>query len=278
MRILGNSLSWQAVTGPQKLREFQHPPMRPTSPAIHHVSRAPRQCWLAMLDETVCSHAARRLALCSEDWKRARGTPSTSNAGRRARTPTLMPGRSLTRPCPGTGTPSRVIERRGRRAFRYSARGLPVSTLERLGSSQPVSTLERFHARCRRHNLAANAELALRARTRHRVCPLLSELRPRLAQSSAEPSDRPAAAEGRVCSTARQDPRACARAPRAFGTAHHRGTWLGRRCLTRSLAEAVRRRVSRATHAAQRSQNDAPADCAPIAPVTMLVPARLWLR
>ena len=32
----------------------------------------------------------------------------------------------LTRPCPGTGTPSRVIERRGRRAFRYSARVVTV--------------------------------------------------------------------------------------------------------------------------------------------------------
>ena len=83
--------------------------------------------------------------------------PSSANVAGRARTPTLMPGRSLTRPCPGTGTPSRVIERHGRRAFRYSVRGLPVSTLERRGSSQPVSTLERFHARCRRHNLAANA-------------------------------------------------------------------------------------------------------------------------
>ena len=41
--------------------------------------------------------------------------------------------------------------------------------------------------------------LALRARSRHRVCRLLSELRPRLAQSSAERSDRPAAADGRVC-------------------------------------------------------------------------------
>lgn len=36
---------------------------------------------------------------------RTRGRPLLSNAGRRARTPTLMPGRSLTRPCPGTGTP-----------------------------------------------------------------------------------------------------------------------------------------------------------------------------
>ncbi len=53
---------------------------------------------------------------------RTRGRPLLSNAGRRARTPTLRPGRSLTRPCPGTGTPSLVIERRGRRAFRYSAR------------------------------------------------------------------------------------------------------------------------------------------------------------
>ena len=155
-----------------------------------------------------------------------------------------MPGRSLTRPCPGTGTPSLVIERRGRRAFRYSARGLPVSTLERRGSSQPVSTLERFHARCRRHNLAANAaRLQTRASRsqRHRVCRLLSELRPRLAQSSAERSDRPAAADGRVCWRASRDPRACARLRSRLSCLRHRPPSRDsacRRCLTPSLADA----------------------------------------
>ena len=131
--------------------------MRGTPATIESVSRAPGQCLLALLGGKVSSHTARRLALCSENWSASRGRPSSANVAGRARTPTLMPGRSLTRPCPGTGTPSLVIERRGRRAFRYSARGPPFSTLERRGSSQPVSTLERFHARCRRHNLAANA-------------------------------------------------------------------------------------------------------------------------
>ena len=61
--------------------------------------------------------------------------------------------------------------------------------------------------------------LALRARHRHRVCRLLSELRPRLARSSAEQSDRPAAADGRVCSTGQ---------PRPGTQCHHAGLgWRG---------------------------------------------------
>lgn len=56
------------------------PPMRGTLPAIQHVSPALRQRLLAMFDGEVSSHAARRLALGSEIWKHARGTPSTFNA------------------------------------------------------------------------------------------------------------------------------------------------------------------------------------------------------
>jgi hypothetical protein len=157
-------------------------------------------------------------------------------------------------------------------------------------------------------------QLALRARQRHRVCRLLSELRPRLAQSSAVQSDRPAAADGRVCFDGRPRPASvrslCAPAWRAFGTAHHLGTWPGRRCLTPDVSRHVhftfadapqatrplrcvpgashsrdrrgtarehgircrphsarrdsRRRVSQATHAAERGPrdpNEAAADC-----------------
>ena len=142
-----------------------------------------------------------------------RGRPRRLNADRRARTPTLMPGRSLTRPCPGIGAPSLVIGRRGRRAFRYSARGLRLSTFERPSAFQPFGLANVFSARCRRNEnsllRSSPGQLALRARWRYRVCRLLFELRPRPARSSAEQSDRPAVADGRVCWSASPDPRAC---------------------------------------------------------------------
>ena len=87
-----------------------------------------------------------------------RGRPRRLNADRRARTPTLMPGRSLTRPCPGTGTPGPYARTRAVGVPFATARAIPpASTLERRGCRPPASALERFYARCRRHNLAANA-------------------------------------------------------------------------------------------------------------------------
>jgi hypothetical protein len=145
---------------------------------------------------------------------RSRGRPLLSNAGRRARTPTLMPGRSLTRPCPGTGTPpSQFVSGLSACLSLQRARFHPPPRSNVAVAGNPSLRSNVFYARCRRHNLAPaglDLELALRARRGHRVCRLLVELRPRLARSSAKQSDRPAVADGRVCWSASSDPRACA--------------------------------------------------------------------
>ena len=133
-----------------------------------------------------------------------------SNAGRRARTPTLMPGRSLTRPCPGTGTPpSQFVSGLSACLSLQRARFHPPP---RSNVAVAVHPLLRSNAFMRAVGVTTSPltrlvlELALRARTRHRVCRLLFELRPRLAQSSAGQSDRPAAADDRVCFDGRPRP------------------------------------------------------------------------
>ena len=70
--------------------------------------------------------------LSTQKFASARGgTPSMFHHGGQARgCLTLMPGGALTRTMPGTAPPSQVIERRGRRRFRYIARpsnGFPRS-------------------------------------------------------------------------------------------------------------------------------------------------------
>jgi hypothetical protein len=133
---------------------------------------------------------------------RTRGRPLRSNAGRRARTPTLMPGRALTRPCPGTGQRCVQVGEHAYRCPFATARALEPPRRSNAGRVvQPVSSSKAF---MRAVGVTTSPltglvlELALRARTSHRVCRLLFEFRPRLAQSSAEQSDRPAAADGRV--------------------------------------------------------------------------------
>lgn len=85
-------------------------------------------------------------------------------------------------------------------------------------------------------------ELALRARRRHRVCRLLFELHPRLAQSSAERSDRPAAADGRVCWTGQPRPASLRSLCASLGVPRHRAPsrdLSGSRCLTHDLNRHV---------------------------------------
>ncbi len=94
-----------------------------------------------------------------------RARHSRLNADRRARTPTLMPGRSLTRPCPGTGTPGPYARTMAVGVPFATARAIPpVSTFERRGCNSPVLHARTFLARCRRHNLApCGARLGTRA-------------------------------------------------------------------------------------------------------------------
>ncbi len=72
----------------------------PTSPANSRVRQPDNVCSRCSVE---CQFARHSLLLRSALIARNRHTRSQSVSRGRARTPTLMPGRSLTRPCPGTG-------------------------------------------------------------------------------------------------------------------------------------------------------------------------------
>ena len=158
-----------------------------------------------MLGGEVSSRAANAVRSIAK-WCVTRGRSQRSNALGRARTPSLVP--RLGPNGPGTGPPSLVVGRHGRRPSRCPrARSDPSRRSNvAIPANPPLRSNRSLRARARRRTARAT-----RSRTKpHRVCRLLAELPPRLAQSSAKRSDRPAAAEGRVCWSASPDPRACA--------------------------------------------------------------------
>lgn len=192
------------------------------SPAIQHVSRALRQSLLALLGGKVSSHAARRLALCSENWKRARGTPSLVQRG--------SPRADADAHAGAVANATMPRHRHATLSVRERAVGVPFATARAI---PPASTLERgsccptrLYARTLSCALSASQprrlrrlgrELALRARKRHRVCRLLFELRP-TAGTVFRRAVRPASRRRRQSVLERQ-PR-----PASVRCAHHRGT------------------------------------------------------
>ena len=150
----------------QRSREFRHAGVRGTSTVGELVSRALRP------------KSARAARWKSQFGLRASALNALRSAPRgRSSLPTLWAARGRRRSCPaganapmpGTGTPSRVIGRRGRRAFRYSARGRRSLTFGRRGGRLAPSPFSRFYARCRRGRT--------RAMRSHRVRGLLSKVR-----------------------------------------------------------------------------------------------------
>ena len=220
--------------------------MRGTTATIESVSRAPGQCLLALLGGKVSSHAARRLALCSENWSASRGRPSSANVAGRARTPTLMPGRSLTRPCPGTGTPPSQfvsglsaclslqrarITRLDARTSRFQPTRFYARTLScALSASQPRPCGARLETRASRSQPASSLPPAFRA-----LPPAGTVFR-----RAVRPTSR--RRRQSVFGWASQDPRACARRRSRLACLRHRAPsrdLSGRRCLTPDLNRHV---------------------------------------
>lgn len=148
------------------------------------------------------------------NWKRARGTPSLVER--------WSPRADADAHAGAVANATMPRHRHATLSVRERAVGVPFATARAI---PPASTLERFHARCRRHNLAASRlvlELALRARPRHRACACFLSFAPgwHSLPQSRQTGQPPQTAK--CVSIAVQDPRACARCRSRSACLRHR--------------------------------------------------------
>ena len=140
---------------------------------------------------------------------------------------------SQARHLPGTGPPSRVGKRQGRRPFRYSVRGAPSSPVPRARGIPTSRVARRVHARCRRK---ATRRFAARKPQSASGAGSSRFAEPSSAKRSAWPGarQRQRGGFGGVAKT-RELVLAVAAAPAWIATAQYRGTWPARGRLTHDL-------------------------------------------